>query len=80
MGLDLAFCQGLHTVHETVPLADSNTELAFDGLGIEAGGVWDFDGASTSTRIGTLQCNCQGVVAHHTDGGRNGHGGEGSVA
>ena len=78
MGFDFTLGQGLHAVYEAIPLAYGNTQLAFDGLGIEAGGVRYLDSPRSCT--GSLQCNRQGIVADHTDRCRYGHSGQTSVA
>ncbi|MPN26054.1 hypothetical protein SDC9_173476 [bioreactor metagenome] len=74
MALDLAFRQGAHLVHEGVPLADGNAQLAFDGLGIKAGGVGDLHGVACP-----LQGNRQGVVADHPHGSGHSDCGQGAI-
>ncbi|MNV83091.1 hypothetical protein D3C71_1768710 [compost metagenome] len=55
-------------------MAHGNTQLAFDGLGIEAGGMGDLHGIGRS-----LQGNRQGVVADYPHGGGHGDRGQGAV-
>ena len=73
--VDLALGQGLHAVHEAVPLGHCNTELLFDGLRIAAGAVRHLDGAA-----GAVKGNAQGVVADHTDSRWGRRCGQGAIA
>ena len=73
--LHLALRQGLHAVHEAVPLRDGNAQLLLDRLRVKARAVRHLDGTGSA-----VQGNRQGVVAHHADGRGRRRGGQAAVA